>query len=124
VVLSLLASMTTVRIYLCRDNPRTNGSYLHQHGRRLQVLQQLDWVLDPNLVPKLPISSSFSVRLFPLSGAPRNHNALVDSKAAVRSFMSAASVTLGGSLSVAVGPIGRTGEAGGSLNTNGQVAAM
>ena len=60
----------------------------------------------------------------PSGGVPWNANAPVDSKAAVRSFMSAASVTLGGSLSVALGPIGRTGEAGGAVNTDGQIAAM
>ena len=38
--------------------------------------------------------------------------------------MSAGSVTLGGNLSVAVGPLGRNGEALGSLNTSGKVAAM
>ena len=38
--------------------------------------------------------------------------------------MSAGSVTLGGNLSVALGPIGRTGEATASLNTQGRAAAM
>lgn len=38
--------------------------------------------------------------------------------------MSAGSVTLGGNLSVAVGPLGRNGEASGSLNTKGKLAAM
>lgn len=38
--------------------------------------------------------------------------------------MSAGSLTLGGNLSVAVGPLGRNGEALGSLNTSGKVAAM
>ncbi|KAI0634810.1 DUF500-domain-containing protein [Trametes polyzona] len=41
-----------------------------------------------------------------------------------RSFMSAGSLTLGGNLSIAVGPLGRNGEAIGSLNTSGKVAAM
>ncbi|KAF8656395.1 hypothetical protein AX16_002580 [Volvariella volvacea WC 439] len=41
-----------------------------------------------------------------------------------RSFMSAGSLTLGGNLSLAIGPLGRNGEALGSLNTNGKVAAM
>lgn len=50
--------------------------------------------------------------------------AILDSRSAVRSFMSAGSITLGGNLSVALGPIGRTGEAQGSLSTSGQVAAM
>ncbi len=38
--------------------------------------------------------------------------------------MSAGSLTLGGNLSVAIGPLGRNGEASGSLNTSGKVAAM
>jgi len=38
--------------------------------------------------------------------------------------MSAGSLTLGGNLSVAVGPLGRNGEAIGSLNSSGKVAAM
>lgn len=38
--------------------------------------------------------------------------------------MSAGSLTLGGNLSIAVGPLGRNGEAIGSLNTSGKVAAM
>ncbi|OSX63710.1 hypothetical protein POSPLADRAFT_1139527 [Postia placenta MAD-698-R-SB12] len=41
-----------------------------------------------------------------------------------KSFMSAGSLTLGGNLSIAVGPLGRNGEAIGSLNTSGKVAAM
>jgi SH3 domain-containing YSC84-like protein 1 len=38
--------------------------------------------------------------------------------------MAAGSLTLGGNMSIAVGPIGRNGEASGSLNTSGSVAAM
>ncbi|KAG6826342.1 hypothetical protein H0H92_000258 [Tricholoma furcatifolium] len=41
-----------------------------------------------------------------------------------QTFMSAGSLTLGGNLSVALGPLGRNGEALGSVNTNGKVAAM
>ena len=41
-----------------------------------------------------------------------------------QSFMSAGSVTLGGNLSIAVGPLGRNGEASGTLNTKGKMAAM
>ncbi|KAG1757963.1 hypothetical protein EDB19DRAFT_1891609 [Suillus lakei] len=41
-----------------------------------------------------------------------------------RSFMSAGNLTLGGNVSVAVGPLGRNGEAIGSLNSSGKVAAM
>ncbi|KAI5124477.1 hypothetical protein M0805_008359 [Coniferiporia weirii] len=41
-----------------------------------------------------------------------------------RSFMSAGSLTLGGNMSIALGPLGRNGEALGSLNTSGRVAAM
>ena len=38
--------------------------------------------------------------------------------------MSAGSLTLGGNMSIALGPLGRNGEASGALNTNGKVAAM
>lgn len=38
--------------------------------------------------------------------------------------MAAGSLTLGGNMSIALGPLGRNGEASGSLNTNGKVAAM
>ncbi|KAF4572541.1 hypothetical protein EYR36_007049 [Pleurotus pulmonarius] len=40
------------------------------------------------------------------------------------SFMAAGSLTLGGNMSIALGPLGRNGEASGSLNTKGKVAAM
>ena len=49
---------------------------------------------------------------------------VLNSRSAIRSFMSAGSLTLGGNLSLAVGPLGRTGEALGALNTKGRVAAM
>ncbi|KAI0777176.1 DUF500-domain-containing protein [Trametes elegans] len=49
---------------------------------------------------------------------------VLNSRAAVKSFMSAGSLTLGGNLSIAVGPLGRNGEAIGSLNSSGKVAAM
>ncbi|KAL4068389.1 hypothetical protein V8B97DRAFT_1873352 [Scleroderma yunnanense] len=42
----------------------------------------------------------------------------------IKSFMSAGSLTLGGNLSIAVGPLGRNGEAIGSLSSSGRVAAM
>ena len=38
--------------------------------------------------------------------------------------MAAGSLTLGGNLSIALGPLGRNGEAAGSVNTKGKVAAM
>jgi hypothetical protein len=38
--------------------------------------------------------------------------------------MAAGSLTLGGNMSVAVGPLGRNGEASSSLNTSGSVATM
>ena len=38
--------------------------------------------------------------------------------------MSAGSLTLGGNLSIAVGPLGRNGEAIGSVSSKGKVAAM
>jgi len=49
---------------------------------------------------------------------------VLNSTSAVKSFMSAGSLTLGGNMSVAVGPLGRNGEAIGSLNSSGNVAAM
>ncbi|KAI0251937.1 hypothetical protein BJV78DRAFT_1207875 [Lactifluus subvellereus] len=42
----------------------------------------------------------------------------------LRSFMAAGSLTLGGNMSLAVGPLGRNGEASGALSTSGKVAAM
>lgn len=38
--------------------------------------------------------------------------------------MAAGSLSLGGNMSLALGPLGRNGEAIGSLNTSGKVAAM
>lgn len=49
---------------------------------------------------------------------------VLNSPSAIRSFMSAGSLTLGGNLSIALGPLGRNGEAMGSMNTNGKMAAM
>ncbi|KAF9243748.1 hypothetical protein BU15DRAFT_42571 [Melanogaster broomeanus] len=49
---------------------------------------------------------------------------LVVLNSTTKSFMSAGSLTLGGNLSVAVGPLGRNGEAIGSLSSSGRVAAM
>lgn len=49
---------------------------------------------------------------------------VLNSTSAVKSFMSAGSLTLGGNVSVAVGPLGRSGEAIGSVNSSGKVAAM
>lgn len=49
---------------------------------------------------------------------------VLNSQSALKSFMSAGSLTIGGNLSVAVGPLGRNGEFSGSLNTKGKVAAM
>jgi len=49
---------------------------------------------------------------------------VLNSRSAVRSFMSAGSLTLGGNMSIALGPLGRNGEATGSINTSGRVAAM
>ncbi|KAG9030215.1 hypothetical protein FRB95_004208 [Tulasnella sp. JGI-2019a] len=49
---------------------------------------------------------------------------ILNSQAAVKTFMSAGSLSLGGNMSLAVGPLGRTGEASGALNTKGKVAAM
>lgn len=41
-----------------------------------------------------------------------------------RQFMAAGSLTLGGNMSLAVGPLGRNGEASGAVNSSGKVAAM
>ncbi|KAI0064899.1 DUF500-domain-containing protein [Artomyces pyxidatus] len=49
---------------------------------------------------------------------------VLNSTSAVRSFMAAGSLTLGGNMSLAVGPLGRNGEASGALNTAGKMAAM
>lgn len=49
---------------------------------------------------------------------------VLNSRSAVTSFMSAGSLTIGGNLSVAVGPLGRNAEGSGALNAKGQVAAM
>ncbi|RXW17423.1 hypothetical protein EST38_g8449 [Candolleomyces aberdarensis] len=49
---------------------------------------------------------------------------VLNSRSAVRSFMAAGSVNLGGGMSVALGPMGRHGEATGAVNTNGKLAAM
>lgn len=49
---------------------------------------------------------------------------VLNSRSAVTSFMSAGSLTLGGNMSIALGPLGRNGEATGAVNTKGKVAAM
>ncbi|KAH9990954.1 hypothetical protein BJV74DRAFT_836543 [Russula compacta] len=49
---------------------------------------------------------------------------VLNSRSAVRSFMAAGSLTLGGNMSLAVGPLGRNGEASTALSTSGKVAAM
>ncbi|KAK7064559.1 DUF500-domain-containing protein [Favolaschia claudopus] len=49
---------------------------------------------------------------------------VLNSRSAVKSFMASGSLTLGGNMSLAIGPLGRNGEAIGSLNTSGKVAAM
>jgi len=49
---------------------------------------------------------------------------VLNTRAAVKSFMSAGSVTLGGNMSLAVGPVGRNGGADVALNSKGKVAAM
>ncbi|KAJ7630591.1 hypothetical protein FB45DRAFT_915962 [Roridomyces roridus] len=47
---------------------------------------------------------------------------VLNSRSAVKSFMASGSLTLGGNMSIALGPLGRNGEALGSLNTSGKVA--
>lgn len=49
---------------------------------------------------------------------------ILNTRAALRSFMSSGSVQLGGNLSVAVGPLGRTGEASAALNADMNLSAM
>lgn len=49
---------------------------------------------------------------------------VLNTRAAIRSFMAAGSLTLGGNMSIALGPLGRNGEASGSLSTSGKMAAM
>ncbi|KIJ45718.1 hypothetical protein M422DRAFT_29799 [Sphaerobolus stellatus SS14] len=49
---------------------------------------------------------------------------VLNSHSAVRSFMAAGSLTLGGNMSIAIGPLGRNGEATGAINNKGNVAAM
>ncbi|PWN53823.1 DUF500-domain-containing protein [Violaceomyces palustris] len=49
---------------------------------------------------------------------------VLNSRSAVKSFMATGSLQLGGNLSVAVGPLGRSAEASGSVNTSGKIAAM
>ncbi|KAF9788556.1 DUF500-domain-containing protein [Thelephora terrestris] len=49
---------------------------------------------------------------------------VLNSHSAIKSFMAAGSLTLGGNLSIALGPLGRNGEALGSLNTSGKLSAM
>ncbi|KAF8912951.1 hypothetical protein CPB84DRAFT_1957355, partial [Gymnopilus junonius] len=42
---------------------------------------------------------------------------VLNSRSAIRTFMAAGSLTLGGNMSLALGPLGRNGEASGALNT-------
>ena len=49
---------------------------------------------------------------------------VLNTTAAVRTFMASGFLQLGGNLSLAVGPLGRTGEAGASINGDMQLAAM
>ncbi|KAF7306585.1 Ysc84 domain-containing protein [Mycena indigotica] len=49
---------------------------------------------------------------------------VLNSRSAVKSFMASGSLSLGGNMSLAIGPLGRHGEASGSVNTSGKMAAM
>ncbi|KAK4688353.1 SH3 domain-containing YSC84-like protein 1, partial [Tremellales sp. Uapishka_1] len=49
---------------------------------------------------------------------------ILNNDAAVASFMSAGSLTLGGNLSVAIGPLGRNAEGSGAVSSKGKLAAM
>ena len=76
--------------------------------------------------PFLHMSRSFSSGISPTGSCEfKEHVKYVSLiSTSQKSFMSAGSLTLGGNLSVAVGPLGRTGEALGSLNSSGKVSAM
>lgn len=49
---------------------------------------------------------------------------VLNSRTAVKTFMAAGSMTLGGNLSVAVGPLGRNAEGSGTLSSKGKTAAL
>lgn len=49
---------------------------------------------------------------------------VLNSSAAVRSFMSSGSLQLGGNLSLSVGPLGRSGEASAAMNSDMEMSAM
>ncbi|EKM83615.1 hypothetical protein AGABI1DRAFT_117111 [Agaricus bisporus var. burnettii JB137-S8] len=49
---------------------------------------------------------------------------VLNTRAAIRTFMAAGSLTLGGNMSIALGPLGRNGEAIGSVSSGGKIAAM
>lgn len=49
---------------------------------------------------------------------------VLNSRAAVRSFMSVGSLQLGGNLALAIGPLGRSGEASAAMNADMKMAAM
>lgn len=49
---------------------------------------------------------------------------ILNSRAAVASFMTAGSITVGGNMSIAAGPFGRNVEGTGSLSSKGKVSAM
>ncbi|KAF5311776.1 hypothetical protein D9619_003124 [Psilocybe cf. subviscida] len=61
---------------------------------------------------------------FHIASLPTYADSPVLNLKAIRSFMAAGSLSLGGNMSVALGPLGRTGEASGAVNTNGKVASM
>ncbi|CAH7669078.1 hypothetical protein BY996DRAFT_4592463 [Phakopsora pachyrhizi] len=49
---------------------------------------------------------------------------VLNTQSSLRQFMSAGSITLGGNLSIALGPVGRNIEGSGALNTRGRLASM
>ena len=49
---------------------------------------------------------------------------VLNSRAAVRTFMSSGSLQLGGNMALAVGPLGRSGEASAAMNAEMKMSAM
>ncbi|CAE6423993.1 unnamed protein product [Rhizoctonia solani] len=92
------------------QNVRLHSSPV-QHGVLPVRSAQLGWA---KFLNTFPISSH----------SEKSYDGVMNLFQAVKSFMSAGSLTLGGNMSLAVGPIGRNGGADVALNTKGKVAAM
>lgn len=85
------------------------------------------------VIARLPDNSWSAPSALGLGGLGGGFNAGLDvtdvvvvlnSKSAVRSFMSTGSLQFGGNLGVAIGPLGRSAEASGAVSSQGKVAAM